>query len=213
MPEGTSEGAVVVAHPDDETLWVGGTVLLHPQCRWWIVTLCRAGDPDRAPRFGRALEALGAEGRMEDLDDGPQQTPLEPAAVEEAVVRLLGGRRFDVVFTHGPRGEYTRHRRHEEVSRAVTSLWQAGDLTARALRLFAYADAGGRRLPRAEPSAHAKLRLPEPVRREKRRIVTEVYGFGPGSFEARTTPGIEAFFAFDSPGSLRTWQKERGTER
>jgi LmbE family N-acetylglucosaminyl deacetylase len=213
VPEGASEAAVVVAHPDDETLWAGGTILLHPECRWWIFTLCRASDPDRAPRFRRALEALGAEGRMADLNDGQEQTPLEPGAVEGAVLGLVGERRFDVVFTHGPGGEYTRHRRHEELSRAVASLWGSGRLGARALRLFAYTDEGGRHLPLPDEAAHVRLRLPEEVWREKWRIITGLYGFAADSFEARTTPGTEAFFAFDSPEELHDWRSERSRTR
>ena len=50
--------AVVVAHPDDETLWAGGLLLGHPEWSPFIVTLCRGQDPDRAPKFQRALECL-----------------------------------------------------------------------------------------------------------------------------------------------------------
>ena len=71
----TLRAAVVVAHPDDETLWCGGYILAHPEYDWRIVTLCRASDPDRAPKFRRVLEQLGAVGDMADSDDGPDQVP------------------------------------------------------------------------------------------------------------------------------------------
>ena len=29
--EGNNECAVIVAHPDDETLWAGGLMLMHPE--------------------------------------------------------------------------------------------------------------------------------------------------------------------------------------
>ena len=36
--------AVIVAHPCDETLWAGGTILSQPAWNWFIATLCRASD-------------------------------------------------------------------------------------------------------------------------------------------------------------------------
>jgi len=50
--------AVIVAHPDDETLWAGGTILMRPEAKWIIITLCRKDDSDRAPRFHRAVREL-----------------------------------------------------------------------------------------------------------------------------------------------------------
>jgi hypothetical protein len=90
--EGSPRAAVVVAHPDDEILWCGGYILAHPEVQWRIVTLCRASDPDRAPRFRRMLRQLGAEGDMGDLDDGSGQTPLRPGQAAETVARLLAAR-------------------------------------------------------------------------------------------------------------------------
>ena len=111
--------AVIVAHPDDETLWAGGTILSHPSWSWYIVTLCRAGDPDRAPKFFRVLQVLGATGKMADLDDGPDQNPLDESEVQATILSLLPPQHFDLVITHSPTGEYTRHRRHEEIGTQV----------------------------------------------------------------------------------------------
>jgi len=204
------KAAVIVAHPDDETLWSGGTILHHPHWDWFVACMCRASDADRAPRFYRALGRLGAGGAMADLDDGPDQAPLPREAVAEAIRALVPATGFDVVITHGLDGEYTRHRRHEETGRAAAGLWQAGRLAARELWLFAYDDDGGRRLPRAVAAAHKFIPLPDAAWRGKYRIITEVYGFGPDSFEARAAPRTEAFWCFNSPGAFGTWVAQQG---
>jgi len=197
----TWRAAVVVAHPDDETLWVGGTMLLHPEWSWEVVTLCRASDPDRAPRFARALERLGASGRLGDLDDGPDQAPLDASIVEKTVLSLLSATCYNFIVTHGDRGEYTRHRRHEETARAVMSLWRSGRLRADALWQFAYDDAEGAQLPRAVEHADRCTALEDNVWAAKYAVITEVYGFAPDSFEARTTPHAEAFWCFKMPAN------------
>ncbi len=105
----TKTVAVIVAHPDDETLWAGGTILSHPECEWYIVSLCRGNDKDRAPKFYQALKILKAKGTMGDLDDGPEQIPLNEEEVENAILDLLPAKHFDLIISHNPSGEYTRH--------------------------------------------------------------------------------------------------------
>lgn len=201
--------AVIVAHPDDETLWAGGTLLSHPEWDCFVAALCRKSDPDRAPKFRRALAQLGASGRMADLDDGPAQLPLPREEVEEAVLSLLPDSSFDVLVTHGPQGEYTRHRRHDETSDAVTALWSSGQIRTGQLWLFAYEDGRGRHTPRACHDAHQRNRLPEAIWQQKYAIISETYGFGPGSFEARTTPRVEAFWCFASRQAFERWSQDR----
>jgi len=185
--------AVIVAHPDDETLWAGGTILMHPESKWTVVTLCRRSDPDRAAKFFRALERLNAAGAMGDLDDGPEQSPLEACEVENTILGLLPASRFDLIVTHGVRGEYTRHLRHEETAKSILALLEKDRLSARQLWMFAYEDGGRKYLPRPIQGSDVYVKLPDEIWQKKYNIITEIYGFAPDSFEAETTPRAEAF--------------------
>ena len=192
--EKNSRCAVIVAHPDDETLWVGGLILMHPEVSWTVVTICRKSDPDRAPRFFKALRKLNAAGCMADLDDGPEQTPLDNAEIQETVMLLLPSEKYDLIITHGQSGEYTRHLRHEETARAVLALCSNKRLRTDRLWTFAYEDGDRKYLPRAIEQADLLIKLTDEIWQEKYNIITNIYGFDEYSFEARTTPGIEAFW-------------------
>jgi LmbE family N-acetylglucosaminyl deacetylase len=188
--------AVVVAHPDDEALWAGGTILMHPEINWTILTLCRLSDPDRSPRFHKAMKALRAEGIMGDLNDGPEQIPLQLHEVRCAISELLPSETFDLIITHSPDGEYTRHRRHEEVGKAVFSLWKDEKLFAKELWQFAYEDSGGQTKPHPIQNADFKIMLPKDIWKTKYEIITNIYGFAPHGFEAKATTKEEAFWCF-----------------
>ncbi|WP_285574400.1 PIG-L deacetylase family protein [Geothrix limicola] len=192
--------AIVVAHPDDETLWCGGLLLSHPEWSTFIVTLCRGEDFDRSARFRQALVSLRATGAMGNLDDGVDQYPLSAKRVQDTILSLLPKWPFDLLLTHAPQGEYTWHRRHGEVSLAMHALWRSGQLQAKALWQFAYEDGGGSYPPR--PQSHNTLQLPltEAIWNRKLQIITEVYGFGATSWEARAASRVEAFNCFTDGG-------------
>lgn len=192
-------GVVIVAHPDDETLWCGGFLLRRADVRWTIVALCRASDRDRAPRFNRAAARYGAATSIGDLDDGPGQQPIELDEVRAAIERLLPPVGYDIALTHGPLGEYTRHRRHEECCRAVCQLWAAGVLRARRLKMFAFGDGGRAHLPQVRADADERFALSPDEYEAKRLIITDIYGFAPDSWEARAVSATEGFRNFTSP--------------
>lgn len=202
--------AVIVAHPDDETLWAGGTILMNPDNEWTVITICRKSDPDRNPKFFVALQKLGADGQMADMDDGPQQKPLDIKDVEATILSLLKDTAYDLIITHSPQGEYTRHRRHEEVARAVLKLIQSKYLTTKSLWMFAYEDAGRKYLPRPIQGADRFIRLTPDIWSKKYQIITETYGFHAESWEGRTTPRTEAFWVFRPVGDMKKMIKERG---
>jgi hypothetical protein len=169
-------------------------MLLRPETNWTIVTLCRKSDADRAPRFQRALQRYNATGAMGDFDDGPEQKPLRTVDVEDAIINLLPRDRYDLILTHGPWGEYTSHKRHEEVSRAVIALRESERLGAKEVWMFAYEDGGKKHLPQPVADADVYIRLPQEIWQHKYQIITDIYGFDAESFEAKTTPKDEAFW-------------------
>lgn len=208
--EHSIKACMIVAHPDDETLWGGGSLLLNSRWQWEIYTLCRASDPDRSAKFRRILSFYGASGDMADLDDGPEQHPLTIVEINRTVLEFTNQKQYDLIVTHGPRGEYTRHRRHEELSRAVCSLWLENRLRADELRMFAYEDGNGAYAPRAAAGAHLVLKIPDGIRQKKYQAITGIYGFTPESWEASVKPAAEAFWCFRSAARLKTWLKNEG---
>jgi LmbE family N-acetylglucosaminyl deacetylase len=194
--------AIIVAHPDDETLWAGGTIMSHPAWEFFVVCLCRKSDPDRAPKFFKVLQILKADGQMGDLDDSPEQIPLNAELLHESIIKLLPYTYFDLIITHNPNGEYTRHIRHEETGKAVISLWKNGRLHANELWIFAYEDGNKEYYPRPLNSADINFPLSLKIWRKKYRIITEIYGFEKNSFEAMTTPKSESFWQFSNASEV-----------
>jgi LmbE family N-acetylglucosaminyl deacetylase len=202
--------AVIVAHPDDETLWTGGITLSHPSWQWFTVCLCRGSDKDRAPRFRKALKILKSDGIMGDLDDGPEQQPLDEKEVERTILDLLPPKYFDLIITHNPTGEYTRHIRHEEVSKAVIKLWHSGKISTHELWTFAYSDGNKQYYPRPVANATVYQTLTKRIWLRKYSIITETYGFEKDSFEAETTPRAESFWQFTNSYDAKKWISNAG---
>jgi len=193
-----SKCAVIVAHPDDETLWAGGLILMHPEVKWTIVSVCRKSDTDRAPKFFEALKKFDADGFMADLDDGPEQKPLDKNEIQKTIMEQLPSNRYDLVVTHSALGEYTRHLRHEETGEAVLELLKGNKLYADRLWAFAYEDGKRQYLPRAIEQADLLIELTDEIWEKKYNIITDIYGFNKDSFEARTAPKKEAFWCFEA---------------
>jgi LmbE family N-acetylglucosaminyl deacetylase len=202
--------AILVAHPDDETLWAGGTIMCNPTWQCFIVSLCRVSDTERAQKFFNALKALNSKGIMGDLDDGPDQNVLDEKEVESAIISLLPFEHYDLIISHNPSGEYTRHLRHEEVGKAVIKLWHSGKVSTDELWSFAYEDGNKKYYPRSEKNADIFLTLTEQIWLMKYRLITETYGFEKNSWEAETTPRSESFWKFTDPYYALRWLENKG---
>jgi LmbE family N-acetylglucosaminyl deacetylase len=189
---------VIVAHPDDETIWMGGTILHNKDQDWTIISLCRKNDADRMPKFMKVCERLNAKGIISDLDD-EKLTPLSTEEVVEKIKEALPQTEYDCIYTHGENGEYG-HIRHKEVHRAVTELIAKGELKCKKAFYFDYA-VGDEKVPSVpglraaipQKDAKIKLNLSKDNFKKKRLLVNHEYGFRGDSFEVLSCSEIETF--------------------
>ena len=128
----------IVAHPDDETIWMGGTILKNSDWSWTILSLCRKNDTDRAPKFAKVCKKYNSLGIIADLDD-EQLNPLQTRSVVEKIKEYLPDQKYDFIFTHGQNGEYG-HVRHKETHRAVKWMIENNFLSCKKLFYFDYVD-------------------------------------------------------------------------
>lgn len=194
---------VVVAHPDDEIIWMGGTIIKFSEWDWHALSLCRANDSDREPRFREAARELGVTSYISDLDDSPILQLLSPELTEiKSRILQLVPYQFDLIFTHARNGEYTRHERHEQVHRAICEMVDDGDLVGD-LAFFAYDDGSGSHSPKPDPGADVVIDLDRSEFALKQHIIRNIYGFGPGSFEYEAVGPREAFLASSADHKLK----------
>lgn len=109
-PDESRKALLLTAHPDDEMLFAGGLMLHYPKWEWHLV--CMTGTEGRRRQFDTAMEWLRRDGvniaytRNHEFEDryrpGDRRLWLAALAKEDCTS-------WDIVFTHGTRGEYGHH--------------------------------------------------------------------------------------------------------
>ena len=180
---------VIVAHPDDETIWMGGT-LLNNVGNWdlTIISLCRKYDEDRAPKFNKVCKIFKAKCFMSDLED----KKLNDILTKEVIKRIKKhcNKNYDYIFTHGENGEYG-HKRHIDVHNAVVEMLEKKDLSCKKVFFFSYRKKGG--ICCANKFSDKFIKLNKNYHKKKKLIIIKVYGFDKNSFEDLCCRNIEAF--------------------
>jgi len=183
---------VVVAHPDDETIWMGGALLSHKD-DWdtTLVCLCRKNDADRAPKFKKVCEILGVKGFISDLDDS-EHGDYKKISNEDIISRIkqFSEENYDFIFTHKENGEYG-HVRHIEVNAAVKEMLKNKILSCNKLFLFSYKKKGN--FCYVNQNANKFIKLDTLAFKRKKELIQKVYGFSKGSFEEKCCTNTEAF--------------------
>lgn len=114
-----NSNAIVVAHPDDETLFFSGLILASPDSNWTIVC-ATDGNADgngalRKKQFQQATELLNCKTQiLLDLPDIYEER-LDQKVLSDHLASLDA---FDEIYTHSPIGDYG-HPHHQDVSFAV----------------------------------------------------------------------------------------------
>lgn len=168
------EALVIVAHPDDETLWMGGTILKNKDWNWTIFSLCRRTDKDRYPKFLKVCKIYNAKPIISNLNDSDGK-PQNIRNIIKKIENNLKQKQFDFIFTHNEDGEYG-HIRHKEVNKAVKQLIKDKKISCKALYLFSYNN----------EKFNKQLVLSDLLLNQKKKIITEVYGFKKHTPEATT---------------------------
>lgn len=122
-----THNVVIVAHPDDETLFFGGLICSSKDTNWSVIVVTDANADGmgikRRQQLDQACQLLGVENIFQwDFPDRYEER-LDQERLKSKLSKFVERQsKIDNIFTHGPAGEYA-HPHHQDVSLAVHSFF------------------------------------------------------------------------------------------
>jgi len=119
---------VLVAHPDDETIFAGGAMLSSPEMEWSIQCVTYSAESERGREFYAAVDGFRKAGVNIGLTEMLRQRDPEggviPASVYLQWEKAIRAHRVDadIVFTHNRLGDYG-HPHHMAVNSIARSIY------------------------------------------------------------------------------------------
>lgn len=108
------KAAAFVGHPDDETIWMGGTLLAKTEWEWTIYVATHQASDSRGKELIAAIEEYKrvsgnqsiAVVFLELMEDTGEPGKIDIHTVENKLDKLLDSNQYEVIFTHNVDGEY-----------------------------------------------------------------------------------------------------------
>lgn len=128
---------MIVAHPDDETLWGGGHLLTG---NYLVICLTNGYSKTRTKEFKDALAISGDQGIILNYPDVMNGEVYYweghiYKSIKKDIDKLLKYKRWGEIVTHNPDGEYS-HKHHKMTSDIVTALTKSNNYSSWALYYF-----------------------------------------------------------------------------
>ena len=116
------ENLMIVAHPDDETIW-GGAHLM--KGNYTVLCITNGNNKKRKAEFNQVMKKAGSKGMIlsfPDKTNGKRDNWKScKKEIKNKIKKVIDSKDWDEIITHNPNGEYG-HIHHKMVSKFVTNL-------------------------------------------------------------------------------------------